>query len=203
MINIGILASTKATDMQAIIDAIEAKKLNAKISVVISNKEDSYALVRAKNHNIDAVFIDSKNKEREEFDKEINSVLKKNNVDLIILIGYMRWLSEWFVKEWKNKIINIHPSLLPDFAGGMDKDVHEEVLKSNVKTTGCTLHFVDESKDNGPIILQKEVNIDENETIETLKEKVQKAEQEIILRGIKLFDEGKIKVDGGKVRILE
>jgi phosphoribosylglycinamide formyltransferase-1 len=189
--------------MQAIIDAIEAKKLNARISVLISNKEDSYALVRAKNHNIDAVFIDSKNKEREEFDKEINSVLKKNNVDLIILIGYMRWLSEWFVKEWKNKIINIHPSLLPNFAGGMDKDVHEEVLNSNVKKTGCTLHFVDESKDNGPIILQKEVNIDDNETIETLKEKVQKAEQEIILRGIKLFDEGKIKVDGGKVRILE
>ena len=115
----------------------------------------------------------------------------------------MRWLSEWFVKEWKNKIINIHPSLLPNFAGGMDKDVHEEVLNSNVKKTGCTLHFVDESKDNGPIILQKEVNIDDNETIETLKEKVQKAEQEIILRGIKLFDEGKIKVDGGKVRILE
>ena len=99
--------------------------------------------------------------------------------------------------------MNIHPSLLPAFAGGMDKDVHAEVLKAGVKETGCTLHFVDESVDSGPIILQKKVNVEKNETIESLKAKVQKAEQEVIVKALKLYDEGRIKVNGGKVTILD
>ena len=99
--------------------------------------------------------------------------------------------------------MNIHPSLLPAFAGGMDKDVHAEVLKSGVKETGCTLHFVTEDVDKGPIILQKKVDIEENETVETLKAKVQKAEQEVILEAIKLYSEGKLKVERGKVEIVE
>ena len=185
--------------MQAIIDAINSGKLDAQVSVLISNKEDSYALERAKKHNIKAVFIDSKNKEREEFDKEVNNILEKYNVDLILLIGYMRILSSWFVRKYKNKIMNIHPSLLPAFAGGMDKDVHAEVLKAGVKETGCTLHFVDESVDAGPIIMQKKVSVTENETVDSLKEKVQKAEQEIIVKVLKLYEQGKIKVEDGKV----
>ena len=202
MIHLAVLASTRATDMQAIIDAINAKKLNAKISVVVSNKKDAYALERARKHGIDAVFVDSKGKEREEFDKEVDNALHKHKVDLILLIGYMRILSSWFVNKWKNKIMNIHPSLLPAFAGGMDKDVHQEVLNAGVKFTGATLHFVAEDIDSGPIILQKKVVVEENETVDTLKEKVQKAEQEIILKAIKLFAEGKIKVEGNKVKIL-
>lgn len=201
MLRIGILASTKATDMQAIIDDINSKKLNAVISVVISNKKDAIALERAKKHNIKAVFIDSKGKEREQYDKEVAEELDKNNVDLILLIGYMRILSPWFVRKYKNRIMNIHPSLLPAFAGGMDKDVHQEVLNYGCKVTGCTLHFVDESVDGGHIIMQKAVEIDENETVDTLKDKVQKAEQEIILKAIDLFDKGKIKVQGKKVII--
>jgi len=201
LLSIGVLASTKASDLQAVIDAIESKKLAAKISVVISNKEDAYALERARKHNIEAVFIDSKDKE--EFEKEVNNILEKNNVGLILLIGYMKILSNWFVNNWKNKIMNIHPSLLPAFAGGMDKDVHVEVLKAGVKETGCTLHFVTEDVDAGPIILQKKVPIAQNETVDSLKEKVQEAEQDIILKAIKLFDEGKIKVESGKVTILE
>ncbi|MDP6265452.1 MAG: phosphoribosylglycinamide formyltransferase [Candidatus Woesearchaeota archaeon] len=203
MLNIGVLASTKATDLQAVIDAIQAKQLNSKISVVVSNKKDAYALERAKKHNIEAVFINSKDKEREDFDREVNDVLEKYDVDLILAIGYMRILSGWFVNKWKNKIMNIHPSLLPAFAGGMDKDVHTEVLKAGVKETGCTLHFVTEEVDSGPIIMQKKVDVAENETIESLKAKVQKAEQEVIVKALKLYDEGKMKVEGSKVVISE
>ncbi|MDP6600641.1 MAG: phosphoribosylglycinamide formyltransferase [Candidatus Woesearchaeota archaeon] len=203
MLNIGVLASTKATDLQAVIDAIQAKQLNSKISVVVSNKGDAYALERAKKHNIEAVFINSKDKERGDFDREVSDVLEKYDVDLILAIGYMRILSGWFVNKWKNKIMNIHPSLLPAFAGGMDKDVHAEVLKAGVKETGCTLHFVTEEVDSGPIIMQKKVDVAENETIESLKAKVQKAEQEVIVKALKLYDEGKMKVEGSKVVISE
>jgi len=201
MLRLGILASTKGTDMQAIIDAINSKKLNAVISVGISNKQDAYALERAKKYGIKAVFIDSKGKEREEYDREITKVLEENKVDLILLIGYMKILSPWFVRKYKNRIMNIHPSLLPAYAGGMDGDVHAEVLKNKEKVTGATLHFVDEGADTGPIILQKEVRIDENETVDSLKEKVQKAEQEIIVKAVDLYEKGKIKVEGEKVII--
>ena len=219
ILNIGVLASTKATDLQAVIDAIEAKKLNAKISVVISNKKDAYALERARKHNIEAVFIDPKSeyilieakgtenelkeKQREEFDKKVAKVLDKHKVDLILAIGYMRIMSQWFVDKYRNKVMNIHPSLLPAFAGGMDKDVHAEVLKSGVKETGCTLHFVDETVDGGPIILQKKVPVEDNENVDSLKEKVQKAEQEIIIKAIRLYEQGRLKVEGNKVEIVE
>ena len=203
MLRLGVLASTRATDMQAIIDAINSKKLNAVISVVISNKQDAYALERAQNHGIKAVFIESKGKEREQYDKEVAKVLDENKVDLILLIGYMRILSPWFVNKYRNKIMNIHPSLLPKYAGGMDRDVHAEVLKNKEKVTGATLIFVDETVDGGPIIMQKEVIIEENETIDSLKAKVQKAEQEMIIKAIDLCDKGKIKMEGRKVIINE
>lgn len=203
MLKIGILASTRATDMQAVIDAINSKKISVKISVVISNKKDAFALERAKNHGIRAVFIDSKNKSREEFDKEVSKTLDENKADLILLIGYMRILSPWFVGRHKHRIMNIHPSLLPKYAGGVDMDVHAEVLRNREKITGATLHFVDESVDGGPIILQKKVEIGKDETADTLKEKVQKAEQEIIVKAIDLFEKGKIKIEGKKVAIIE
>jgi len=203
ILNIGVLGSTKGTDLQAVIDSIEAKELNAKISVVVSNKENAYILERARKHNIDAVFIDSKGKEREEFDREVSKELEKHRVNLILAIGYMRILSPWFVNKYKNRIMNIHPSLLPAFAGGMDKDVHAEVLKSGVKETGCTLHFVTEDVDSGPIIMQKKVKVEKNETVESLKEKVQKAEQEIIVKALQLYEKGKVKVIGDRVIILQ
>ena len=202
MLRLGILASTKATDLQAVIDAIDSKKLNAVISVVVSSKQDAYALERARSHNIKAFFIDSKGKEREQYDREIAKVLDENKADLILLIGYMRFLSHWFVNKYKNRIMNIHPSLLPKYAGGMDRDVHAEVLKNREKVTGATLHFVDEGADTGPIIMQKEVKIEKNETADSLKEKVQKAEQEIIVKAIDLFEKKKIKVEGKKVKIV-
>lgn len=202
MLKLAILASTKATDMQAVIDAIGQKKLNAAISVVISNKADAYALERAKRHNIYAAFLDPKGKSREEYDKEISKILEQNKADLILLIGYMKYLSPWFVNKYRWKIINIHPSLLPKFAGGMDKNVHQAVLDAGEKVTGCTLHFVDEGADTGPIILQKEVRISKGENADTLKGKVQKAEQEVLLKAIDLFSRGKIRVDADKIKIL-
>ena len=193
MLKLAILASTKATDMQAVIDAIEQKRLNAAISIVISNKADAYALERAKKHNINAVFIEPKGKDKETYDKEISKVLDDNKIDLILLIGYMRYLSPWFVNKYRWRVMNIHPGLLPKFAGGMDKNVHQAVLDAGEKVTGCTLHFVDEGADTGPIIMQKEVKIEKGETDDTLKEKVQKAEQEVLLKAIDLFEKGKIK----------
>ena len=201
MLRIGILASTRATSAQGLIDAIADKKINAVISVLISNKKDAYALERAKKHSIKAVFIESKGKDREQYDKEIAEILDKNKVELILLIGYMRILSPWFVRKFKNRIINIHPSLLPKYAGAMDMDVHAEVLKNKEKMTGATLHFVDENVDTGPIITQKKVKIQKNETVDSLKSKVQKAEQEIIIKAIGLFEKGKIKVENNKVKI--
>ncbi len=201
MLKIGILSSTKASDLQGLIDAIENKELDAKITILISDKENAFALERAKKHNIPAIFINPKKKMREEFDKEVAETLDHNGVELILMIGYMRIVSSWFVNRYKNKIMNIHPSLLPDFAGGMDKNVHELVLASKVKITGCTLHFVEDVVDGGPIIMQKSVNISENETVDSLKEKVQKAEQDIIIKSVKLYTEGKIKVENKKVII--
>ena len=208
MLNIGVLASTRATDLQAVIDAVNSGKLNARISVLISNKKDAYALERAKNHGIKAVLIDinkfsdieDKEKKREAFDKKASKVLDENNVGLILLIGYMRYFSPWFVNKYKNKIINIHPSLLPKYPG-MDRSVHAEVLKNKETISGATLFFVDEGGDTGPIIMQKEVNIEKNETVDSLKEKVQKLEQEIIIKAIDLFEKSKIKVRNNKVII--
>ncbi|MBR9690879.1 phosphoribosylglycinamide formyltransferase [Candidatus Woesearchaeota archaeon] len=200
-IKLGVLASTNATDMQGIIEAINNKELDSKIVCLISNKEDCGAMQRAKDNNIEAIFIDGKGKEREEFDKEVYAELEKRNVDLILLIGYMRYLSPWFVQKTLNKVMNIHPSLLPAFAGGMDKGVHESILDWGCKVTGCTLHFIDEGADTGPIIIQKAIPIEEDETVDSLKTKIQKLEVEAFLEAIKLFAEGKIKVEGRIVRI--
>ncbi|MBS7610920.1 phosphoribosylglycinamide formyltransferase [Candidatus Bathyarchaeota archaeon] len=197
-----VLGSTKGTDLQAIIDAIKSGVLNAEVVCVISDRKNAYILDRARQHGIEALFINPKGLTREEYDKLImEEVEKRSPVDLILLIGYMRILSSQFVRRYRWRIVNIHPSLLPAFAGGMDLDVHKAVLDYGVKITGCTLHFVDEGVDTGPIILQKPVVVDGEETPETLKAKVQKAEQEIILEAIKLFQRGLIKVEGRRVRI--
>jgi formyltetrahydrofolate-dependent phosphoribosylglycinamide formyltransferase len=202
MLKIAVLGSTKGTDLQSVINAIESNKLqNVEISFVLSNKQDAYILERAKKHNLKAIFLDPKGKEREEYDKEVDKILTENNIELVLLIGYMKLMSSWFVQKWLNKVMNIHPSLLPKYAGGMDKGVHETVLENKDEITGASLIFIDEGADTGPIILQKEVKIDKNETVDSLKEKVQYAEQEIMIKGIELFRDNKIKVEGHKVTI--
>jgi len=188
MIRLGVLGSTKGTDLQFIIDSINTKKLNAVVSIVISNKSNSYILKRAKNHSLPHVFIDHKGKSRERFDSEITSALKEHNVNLILLIGFMRILSSKFCNDWSGKILNVHPSLLPKYAGGMDNNVHEEVLKNNEKETGCTIHLVTDEVDRGPIVIQKVCAVDPDDTIESLKSKVQNLEGAAFLEAIPLFE---------------
>lgn len=201
-IKIAILGSTRGTDLRAVIDEVESGKLkDVEISFVLSNKQDAYILKRAKKHKLKAIFLDPEGKQREEYDKEVDKLLQGHKVELVLLIGYMKLMSSWFVNKWLNKVMNIHPSLLPMFAGGMDKGVHATVLEYGCKVTGCSLIFIDEGADTGPVILQKAVDIDEGETVESLKEKVQKVEQEIIIKGIELFRDEKLKVEGRIVHI--
>ena len=187
MINIGVLGSTKGTDLQAILDAIHSKKLSATVSTVISNRKNAYILDRAKNHSVPFYFISHKGKDRKDFDAEMTEVLKKHEVDLVLLIGFMRILSSSFCREWRDRILNVHPSLLPKYAGGMDTNVHEEVLKNKDKETGCTIHFVTDELDSGPILIQKKCAVEEGDTIETLKSKVQILEGEAFLEAIPLM----------------
>ncbi len=202
-LRIGVLGSTRGTDLEGVIGSIKKGELEAEIVVVISDRKDAYILERARNHGIESIYLNPRGfPNREEFDKEVARILEEKKVDVILLIGYMRILSPYFVRKFPYRIMNIHPSLLPAFAGGMDLNVHEEVLKRGVKITGCTLHFVDEGTDTGPIILQKPVPVEEEDTPQSLKSRVQKAEQEIIVKGLRLFQEGRLKVEKGRVRIL-
>ena len=187
MINIGVLGSTKGTDLQAILDAIHSKNLNATVSTVISNRKNAYILDRAKDHGVPFYFISHKGKDRKDFDAEMTEVLKKHEVDLVLLIGFMRILSSSFCREWRDRILNVHPSLLPKYAGGMDTNVHEEVLKNKDKETGCTIHFVTDELDSGPILIQKKCAVEEGDTVETLKSKVQTLEGEAFLEAIPLM----------------
>jgi len=184
---LGILGSTKGTDLQAIIDVINQKKLDASVEVVISNSSNAYILERAANHNIPNFFISHLNKTRKQFDNEISTLLKKYNIDLVLLIGFMRILSTKFCKEWKMRILNVHPSLLPKYTGGMDINVHEEVIKNGDTETGCTIHFVTEKVDGGPILVQKKCSVDISETPDSLKTKVQSLEGEAFIEAIKIF----------------
>jgi len=202
-VKIGVLGSTKGTDMQAIIDAINSKQLDAQIVCVISNKEDAYILERARDHGIDAIFLDYEGSKQVLFDKAAAHEFDKRGVELVLLIGFMRIVSPWLCTHYENRLMNIHPSLLPLFAGGKDLNVHEEVLKMGLKVTGCTLHFVTAEVDRGPIIMQMPVPVDDNDTTESLKAKVQTAEQDIIIESIRLFGDGKIKVEGNKVKLLK
>tara|TARA_B110000014_G_scaffold76264_1_gene52155 strand:+ start:228 stop:809 length:582 start_codon:yes stop_codon:yes gene_type:complete len=184
MIKLGVLGSTKGTDLEKIIETEKLGQLNATASVVISNRKNAYILERAKTYNIPNVYISHKNKTREAFDREVSNVLVKYQIDLILLIGFMRILSEDFCRRWSYKILNVHPSLLPKYSGGMDSNVHEEVLKNNETETGCTIHYVTEEVDGGPILIQKRCLIDKNETPKTLKSKVQQLEGEAFVEVI-------------------
>ena len=187
MIKLGVLGSTNGTDLQTILDSIASGELIGEVSVVLSNRKNAYILERAKNHNVPAFFLSHKEKSREEFDAEMTAILKEHAVDLVLLIGFMRILSTKFCQEWRDKLLNVHPSLLPKYAGGMDTNVHEEVLKNGDAETGCTIHFVTDEVDGGPILIQKKCNIEPNETVDTLKTKVQQLEGIAFIEAIQLI----------------
>ncbi|HUS50819.1 MAG TPA: phosphoribosylglycinamide formyltransferase [Candidatus Paceibacterota bacterium] len=202
MLEIGVLGSTRGSDLPTIIESINNGELKglANIATIISDKKDSGILEKAKNYKMENYYLDPKGMEIIDYDKKISEKLDKYNVQLIVLIGYMRLFSKWFVQRYQNRIMNIHPSLLPAFPG-IDKNVHKNVLNYGCKVSGCTLFFVDEGKDTGPIIKQKAVSIDEDDNIDILKAKVQKLEQEIYPEAIKLYALGKLKIKGRKVVI--
>ena len=187
MIKLGVIGSTNGTDLQAVLDAIAYGELVAKVSVVISNNEKAHILDRAKNHDIPAVFIPHRGKTREKFDNEMTAVLKNNQIDLILLIGFMRILSSEFCLEWQDRLLNVHPSLLPKYGGRVDTSVHEEVLKNGDAVTGCTIHFVTEDVDGGPILIQKKCDVVQNDTIDSLKTKVQALEGRAFIEAIQLI----------------
>jgi len=189
--HLAILGSTNGTDLFAVYKAVQSGELDAVIDVVISNKADAGILEKAKNWGLNYKYIEpaglpgEAQRNREEFDKKILTELKKYSIDLVLLIGYMLILSPVLVRAYKNKILNVHPSLLPKFAGGMDSDVHTQVIKAGEKETGCTIHIVDEGVDTGPIVLQKKCSVEPTDTPETLKQKVQKLEGETFVEVIK------------------
>ena len=191
MIRLGVLGSTRGTDLEAILSAINNKKLAAEVSVVISNRENAYILTRAKNHKVPSFFISHKDKSREEFDRNVTTILKQYNVELVLLIGFMRILSAEFCQAWRDRVLNVHPSLLPKYAGGMDMNVHEEVLKNGDHETGCTIHFVTETVDDGPVLVQKRCTVETNETMATLKLKVQALEGGAFIEAIQLIQNNK------------
>ena len=192
MIKLGAIGSTKGTDLQAILDAIASGELDAEVSVVISNRKNAYILERAENHNVPVAFISHKGKTREEFDAEMTSVLNEHGVDLVLLIGFMRILSAEFCNSWRDKLLNVHPSLLPKYAGGMDTNVHKEVLKNGETETGCTIHFVTDEVDGGPILIQKKCAVAPDDTVESLKTKVQALEGVAFVESIKLIQSANV-----------
>ncbi len=191
-VKLGVLGSTRGTDLQAILEAVKDGRLNASVEIVISNREKAFILERARRHNIPAVFVSHRGKSREEFDAEMTTELKKKGVELVLLIGFMRILSARFCEDWKGRVMNVHPSLLPKYAGGMDTNVHEEVLKNGDPETGCTIHFVTAEVDAGPIIVQKKCPVASNDTPETLKAKVQQLEGEAFIEAIRKFQAGNL-----------
>lgn len=184
MRRLGILGSTAGTDMIALINAIQQKKLAATIEIVISNKKEALILEKARQYQLPEKFINPENLSRDEYDEKLTDLLQQKQVDYVLLIGYMRILTKKFVAHWHNKIINVHPSLLPLFGGAMDKSVHQAVLEAGVKVTGCTIHFVTDDIDAGPIILQKECPVYSDDTVESLKVRVQKLEGEALIEAI-------------------
>lgn len=199
MINIGVLASGRGTNLQAIIEAVEEGRIEGKIKIVISDNRDAFALKRAEWQNIETRYINFKEfKDREDYDREIIKILKEKKVDLVVLAGYMRILSPYFIRTYKNKIMNIHPALLPSFPG---LHAQKQAVEYGVKVSGCTVHFVDEGVDSGPIILQEAVEVSDDDTEESLAEKILKEEHQIYPRAIQLFSEGRLVIKGRKVFI--
>ena len=206
MLKIAVCVSGGGTNLQAIIDGIENQTItNAEIKVVISNNKNAYALERAKQHGIEAVCISPKDYEsRDAFNEEFLAKLDSYEVDLVVLAGFLVVIPPQMIKEYRNRIINIHPSLIPSFCGPgyYGLKVHEGALARGVKVTGATVHFVDEGTDTGPIILQKAVAVEEGDTPEILQRRVmEQAEWIIMPQAIDLIANGKVSVSDHKVTI--
>lgn len=198
-LKIAVLSSGRGSNLQAIIDAIEVGRVSATIAVVISDNKDAYALVLAQKHGIKTLFFDPKeSKTRQDYDRRIVDYLQKENIELVVLAGFMRILSPYFVNAFKFRIMNIHPALLPSFPGGHGQ---KQAVDYGVKISGATVHFVDEGCDTGPIILQASVTVEDDDTEETLSARILKEEHKIYPQAIQLYTEGRLEIIGRKVKI--
>lgn len=202
MFKIAVLVSGGGTDLQSVIDAVENKYIDAKIEMVIGSKDNIYALERAEKHNIETFVVSKKEYGEKSSDKILE--LTKGKVDLIVLAGYLSILDGEILKEFDNKIINIHPSLIPSFCGpGMyGLKVHEAAIKSGVKYSGCTVHFVNSEVDGGAILLQEAVPVYFEDDAETLQKRILEKEHIILPEAIKLISEGKVEFVNGRAKIL-
>ena len=196
---LGVLISGSGSNLQAIIDAIEAKRLDAVIQVVISNREDAFGLVRARKHNIPTEIVDHRKfPSREAYDQALVEILQERQAELVILAGFMRLLSPVFVRAYSNHAMNIHPALLPAFPG---LHVQRKAAEYGVRFSGCTVHFVTEGCDEGPIIIQAVVPVYPDDTEESLSARILKEEHRIYPRAIQLYSEGRLQVSGRRVLV--
>ncbi len=200
-VKLGVLASGRGSNLQAIIDAIEAGRLDAILAVVISNKRDAQALERARKHGAPDVFLDPKlyagqSDSREAYDRAVLEVLRKHGVELVLLAGYMKIVTPVLVKAYENRMMNIHPALLPAFPG---LEVQKKALEHGCKLSGCTVHFVTEGVDEGPIIIQAAVPVLESDTPESLADRILEQEHKIYPRAVQLYAEGRLRVEGRRV----
>lgn len=197
MLNIGVLISGGGTNLQAIIDETKSGGINGTVKLVISNKENAYGLERARLSGIKAIYETDEDK--------IIGLLKENNIDLIVLAGYLKIITPKFVDEFRNKIINIHPSLIPSFCGKgyYGEKVHQGVIDYGAKVTGATVHFVDEGADTGAIIMQETVNVEQDDDAKSLAKRVLEVEHRILKESIRLFCENKLSIQGRRVFINE
>jgi phosphoribosylglycinamide formyltransferase-1 len=199
LLKLGVLISGSGSNLQSIIDNIEKGSLKAVIKIVISNKPDAFGITRAKKHGIPVAVVKNENfKNKEEYNLELVKILKDNGVDLVILAGFMRIMTPPFLKAFSGKIMNIHPALLPSFPGLHGQ---KQALEYGVKFSGCTVHFVDEGVDTGPIIIQSVVPVHDDDTEETLSARILKEEHKIYPQAIQLFANGRLEIKGRKVRI--
>ena len=198
-LKLGVLISGSGSNLQSIIDHIEKGSLNAVINVVISNNPDAYGIIRAKKHGLPVVILKHEDfQTRDDFDLKLIQTLKISNVELVVLAGFMRILTPAFLRAFPQRIINIHPALLPAFPG---THVQKQALEYGVKFSGCTVHFVDEGIDTGPIIIQSVLPVQDDDTEETLAARILKEEHRIYPQAIQFYADGKIEFDGRKVKI--
>jgi phosphoribosylglycinamide formyltransferase-1 len=199
LLKLGVLISGSGSNLQSIIDNIEKGSLNAVIKIVISNKPDAFGITRAKKHGIPVAVVKNENfKDKKDYDLELVKILKDNDLDLIVLAGFMRIMTPTFLRAFPGKVINIHPALLPSFPGTHGQ---KQAFDYGVKYSGCTVHLVDEGVDTGPIIIQSVVPVLDDDTEETLAARILKEEHKIYPQAIKYFSEGKIEIKGRKVHI--
>lgn len=198
-IRLAVLASGSGTNLQAILDAVEERTLDGQVVLVFSNKRDAHALARAAKHGVPTEVLEASSNDREVYDREAAALIAKQRPDLLVFAGYMRVVTKPFVERFPDRIVNIHPALLPAFPG---MHAQQQALDAGVKVTGCTTHFVRGEVDAGPIILQASVAVEEGDTVEALTARILVEEHKILPRTLQLFAQGRLKVEGRKVRVL-